>query len=206
MFYCVKVLDLPSSRFQYNSTHYMYKFSLTNIVCPSQSYGTGTDGYHAKFRVDVPFSGSPDIRMSATQSFRFTNLLHRVTSKVTANPLYDSNGISIQNGGEVQTNNYLVGCTSPLSFVFDIPNITEANSWETIQVVFLQPLNSVKLDTSSCKLTSNTAVMWAMGNYSSNGQPATIQCSYSTLNNVLTFTNPNYTVFNYKYNQFFNTY
>lgn len=63
--------------------------------------------------------------MSSTVNFRFTNLLHRVTSKVTANPLYDVFGIAAKNSDwEVQANNYLVGCSSPFSFVFDIPNIT----------------------------------------------------------------------------------
>lgn len=51
MFYCVKVLDLAKSRLKYNQTHFMYKFTIANIVCPSQSYGAGDGGYHVKFKI-----------------------------------------------------------------------------------------------------------------------------------------------------------
>lgn len=50
------------------------------------------------------------------------------------------------------------------------------------------------------------AIRGTRGNYSINGLPGSTQCSYSSFSNVLTFTNPNYTLSNYKYNQFFNTY
>jgi hypothetical protein len=52
-FYCV---DIPSSsaypfKLQYNTTHYMYKFTITNILCPTQSVGTGIGGYHVKIKI-----------------------------------------------------------------------------------------------------------------------------------------------------------
>jgi hypothetical protein len=77
----------------------MYKFTLTNLICPSQKVGTGPGGYHIKFRIDMPFNdASSDIKLSNTVTFQFTNLLHRVTNQISVNPVYDSYGHPLMTG------------------------------------------------------------------------------------------------------------
>jgi hypothetical protein len=90
----------------------MYKFTLNNILCPTQSMGTGSGGYHIKLRVDVPEQDSSIvIKMTGDYTYRFVNLIHRVVNKISANPLYDVNGVAVTNGvSQIQSNNYLVGC------------------------------------------------------------------------------------------------
>ena len=89
--------------------------------------------------------------------------------------------------------NFLVGGQSRISFVFDIVNKTEVNNWQKLEIFFTQPLSSVNLDTSTCLFTSSALVPQSITSMSA-ATSLNYQCSYSSLSNSLTFTNPNYTV------------
>lgn len=88
--------------------------------------GTGTNGSHVQFKVDIPFNtSSTAIRMSGTYSYRFQNLIHSLTQRIIANPVYDRSGLPVPNAAsQIQANKFLVGCQSILTFSFDISNIT----------------------------------------------------------------------------------
>jgi hypothetical protein len=93
--------------------------------------GSGIGGYHMRVRVEVPVGDdSPEIKMTGEYTYRFVNLRYRVVERIIANGVFDDNGVAIKSqGSQIQSNNYLVGCSSFLTLTFDIPNITEVNNW-----------------------------------------------------------------------------
>jgi hypothetical protein len=89
-FYCASIISSriawPEVQLKYNQTHGMYKFTLSNLICPKTNKGIGDSGYHIKFQLDVPVSSYvPDIAMSKNLTYKFTGLKYRMIKTIIAN-------------------------------------------------------------------------------------------------------------------------
>lgn len=154
-------------------------FMIPSVICPNKKMGTGPDGSHATFKIAFVYENDyrdTRYRYITTVNHRFTDLTYFMLDKIEFNPAYNSDKTPPSGELEYGTN-FLVGCESRFSFVFDIWNRTHKSSWEKLKVKFTDNLRTISLNTQSCQMEVRDGIFRSLR--MKDPAKVSINCSYS---------------------------